>query len=59
LVDLCRQIYEAERDKNQQDWTAAIRALEKVGADKTAWRILTANAELCGGPSGPSERAPG
>jgi len=46
LVDLCRQLYEAERDKNQQDWTAAIRALEKVGADKTAWRILTANAEV-------------
>jgi hypothetical protein len=36
LRSLCRQLYEAERDKNQQDWTAVIRALEKVGADSTA-----------------------
>jgi hypothetical protein len=33
---LCRQLYEAERDKNQQDWTAVIRELEKIGADNTA-----------------------
>jgi len=36
LVELCCQLYKAERDKNQQNWTAVIRALEKVGADKTA-----------------------
>lgn len=48
LVDLCRQLYEAERDKNQQDWTAAIMALEKVGADKTA------NANMRGEPLGES-----
>lgn len=36
LVALCCQLYEAERDKNQQNWTAVIKALEKVGADKTA-----------------------
>ena len=32
---LCRQLYEAERDKNQKDWTAVIQALEKVGAGDT------------------------
>ena len=42
LRDLCRQLYEAEQTKNQQDWTAVIRALEKVGADDTA-RRPTAN----------------
>ena len=36
LRSLCRQLYEAELTKNQQDWTAVIRALEKVGADSTA-----------------------
>jgi len=36
LEGLCRQLYEAERDKNQKDWTAVIQALEKVGADNTA-----------------------
>ena len=36
LEGLCRQLYEAERDKNQKDWTAVIQALEKVGADSTA-----------------------
>ncbi len=44
LVELCRQLYEAERDKNQQNWTSVIRALEKVGADKTA------NAKAQAGP---------
>ncbi len=36
LRSLCRQLYEAELIKNQQDWTAVIRALEKIGADSTA-----------------------
>lgn len=36
LRELCRQLYQAERTNNQQDWTAVIRALEKVGADTTA-----------------------
>ncbi len=36
FMTLCRQLYEAEQTKNQQDWTAVIRALEKVGADSTA-----------------------
>ena len=34
----------------------------KVGAGDTAVQgdmLLPANAEMCGGPSGPSERAPG
>lgn len=33
---LCRELYEAERAKNQKDWCAVIRALENVGADETA-----------------------
>lgn len=33
---LCRQLFEAEQAKNQKDWTAVIRALEKVGAGETA-----------------------
>lgn len=36
LEGLCRQLYKAEETKHQQDWTAAIRALEKVGADSVA-----------------------
>ena len=36
LVDLCRQLHKAEETKNQQEWTAVIRSLEKVGADSTA-----------------------
>lgn len=41
LLDLCRQLYEAEQTKNQQDWTAVISALEKIGAAGTVH-----NAEL-------------
>lgn len=36
LEGLCRQLYEAEQTNNQKDWTAVIRALEKVGADSVA-----------------------
>lgn len=35
LMSLCRQLYEAEQTKNQQDWTAVIQALEKIGAAGT------------------------
>lgn len=34
-----------------------MRRWQKVGAGRMATELL--NAELCGGPSGPSERAPG
>jgi len=46
LVDLCRQLHKAEETKNQQDWTAVIRSLEKVGADSTA--AMGSNAEVSG-----------
>ena len=44
LRSLCCQLYETERDKNQQDWTAVIRALEKIGADSTAAMGSNANS---------------
>lgn len=50
LRDLCCQLYEAERDKNQQNWTAVIRALEKVGADMTA-NVALSGSDAAGGRS--------
>ncbi len=46
LVALCRQLHKAEETKNQQDWTAVIRALEKIGADSTA--AMGSNVEFSG-----------
>lgn len=55
LMDLCRKLHRAEEAKNQQDWTAVIRALEKVGADSTA--AMGSNAEVMGdGPASPARR---
>ena len=35
IAGLCRQLFIAEQAKNQQDWTATIKALEKIGEEFT------------------------
>ena len=62
LEGLCRQLYKAEETKHQQDWTAAIRALEKVGADSVALERPNAigqGSAACGASPAPTGCAAG